>query len=549
MLILEYDKFVQDTDQTKDRPIKDRRDIAIYGLASEIGSVAAAIKKRLLGEGEAEEWNVPNTEIIEELGDVVWYCFALARLANQKKRVNIFIHDINNLQREVIAEDARANSIQRIIGQKKRNNFIRAAGDFLKRTRFMTFNDYQKLAFLTARTKKRILVEVCVAVLYQLSAELFRKLLPKVELQLNRSLKDRPINDILGEIAWHIAALASIYGLELGDVAQENMKKVSFRRHRDQPTELHDRTCISSQQLPRKFEVAFVTVGKGKLQMYLNGRRLGSQLTDNAREDDGYRFHDVMHLANAAILGWSPVLRGLMGRKRKSQPEVDVVEDGARAQIVEELVIKAIHTEGQRLAKLRNPGVSDSSARLLTNRDNITFGFLKFIRRLVSGLEVEKNQYWEWDDVIIKGYEIFDQLRSEEQGTVLVDLDERSLKFIPQVYIPLVGRVAGIGSAASLDNAGSSGRVNRAAKSTNQEALILQTKKRAILRSLGFNLPSLSELNFLNLEERADGEISAKATGVVRQAMWARKVIAFRVSVTILWDSIHCTALALSDDE
>lgn len=548
MLILDYDKFVQDTDQTKDRPIKDRRDIAIYGLASEIGSVAAAIKKRLLGEGEAEEWNVPNTEIVEELGDVVWYCFALARLENQKKHVNIFIHDINNLQQEVIAEDARADSIQRIIGKKKRNDFVRASGDFLKRTRFMTFNDYQKLAFLTARTKKRILVEVCVAVLYQLSAELFRKLLPKIELRLNRSLKDRPINDILGEIAWHIAALASIYGLDLGAIAQENIKKVSFRRRRDRPTELHDRTCISSEQLPRKFEIAFVTVGKGKSQMYLNGLRLGNQLTDNAYVDDGYRFHDVMHLANAATLGWSPVLRGLMGRKRKSQPEVDEIEDGARAKIVEELVIKAIHTEGQRLAKLRNPGASDRSARLLTNRDNITFGFLKFIRRLVSGLEVEKNQYWEWDDVIIKGYEIFDQLRLEEQGTVLVDLDERSLKFIPQVYIPLVGRVAGLGSAASLDNAGSPGRANRAVKSANQKTLTMLTKKRAILRSLGFNSPTASELGFLNLEEREDGAISVKATEAVRQAMWARKVVAFRVSETKLLDNIHCTALALSDD-
>lgn len=548
MLISEYDKFVQDTDQTKDRPIEDRRDIAIYGLASEIGSVAAAIKKRLLGEGEAADWNVPNTEIIEELGDVVWYCFALARLANPKKHVNIFIHDINNLRQEVIAEDARANSIKRIIGQKKRNDFVRAAVDFPKRTRFMTFHDYQELAFLTARTKKRILVEVCVAVLYQLSAELFRKLLPKIELRLNRSLKDRPINDILGEIAWHIAALASIYGLDLGAVAQENMKKVSFRRHRDQPTELHDRTCISSEQLPRKFEIAFVTVGKGKSQMYLNGRRLGDQLTDNAHEDDGYRFHDVMHLANAATLGWSPVLRGLMGRKRKSQPEVDEIEDGARAKIVEELVIKAIHTEGQRLAKLRNPEASDRSARLLTNRDNITFGFLKFIRRLVSGLEVEKNQYWEWDDVIIKGYEIFDQLRLEEQGTVLVDLDERSLKFIPQVYIPLVGRVAGLGSAVSLDNTESPDRTNHAAKSAHQKALALLTKKRAILRSLGFNLPTLTELGFLNIDERADGEISVKATGAVRQAMWARKVVAFRVSVTELLENIHCTALALSDD-
>jgi MazG nucleotide pyrophosphohydrolase domain. len=544
MLISDYDKFVHDTDQTKGQPIKRRRDIAIYGLASEVGSVAAAIKKRLLGEGGAEKWDIPNTEITEELGDVVWYCFALARLANPKKRVNIFIHDINNLQREVSAKNARANSIQRIIGQKNQNYFLRAAKDFPKRTRFMTFEDYQKLAFLTARTKNRILVEVCIAVLYQLSAELFRKTLPKIELQLNQSLKDRPINDIIGEIAWHIAALASIYGLDLSYIAQENISKVSFRRNRDQPTELHDSTCISPEKLPRKFEIAFVTVGSGKSQMYMDGRRLGDQLTDNAYEDDGYRFHDVMHLANAAALGWSPVLRGLMGRKRKSQPKVDEIEDGARAKIVEELVIKAIHTEGQRLAELRNPGTVNRSARLFTSPDSITFGFLKFIHRLISGLEVDKNQYWEWEDAIVKGHEIFHRLRLEEQGTVLVDLDKRSIEFIPQVYIPLAGRVAGLGCASSIEDAS---RESEVLKDSIPKALSLLAKKRAVLRSLGLSSSGDSELGLITLEERADGEISVRATGVVRQAIWDKKVISFRISVTKLCNSEQCTALALAD--
>jgi hypothetical protein len=55
--------------------------------------------------------------------------------------------------------------------------------------------------------------------------------------------------------------------------------------------------------------------------MYWSGHRLGDDLTDNARDDDGYRFHDVMHLANVANLGWSPVLRKMMGRRRRDPPE------------------------------------------------------------------------------------------------------------------------------------------------------------------------------------------------------------------------------------
>ena len=48
------------------------------------------------------------------------------------------------------------------------------------------------------------------------------------------------------------------------------------------------------------------------------------------------RFHDVFHLANAAILHWSPVFRALIRQKRKSDPKIDEVEDGGRATVVEE---------------------------------------------------------------------------------------------------------------------------------------------------------------------------------------------------------------------
>ena len=58
--------------------------------------------------------------------------------------------------------------------------------------------------------------------------------------------------------------------------------------------------------------------------------------TDNSWIDDGYRFHDAFHVAFLGVLGWSPVLRSLLRLKRKSQPQVDECEDGARAYDVEE---------------------------------------------------------------------------------------------------------------------------------------------------------------------------------------------------------------------
>jgi hypothetical protein len=58
MLISDYDRFVQKSDQSASRPVEERIDIAIYGLAAEVGSVVAAIKKRLLAEGGQESWNI-----------------------------------------------------------------------------------------------------------------------------------------------------------------------------------------------------------------------------------------------------------------------------------------------------------------------------------------------------------------------------------------------------------------------------------------------------------------------------------------------------------
>lgn len=432
MLVSAYDSFVQRTDQSLALPLQDQMEIAAYGVVSEIGSVISAVKKRLLTNAGRSAWNVPDADIVEELGDVIWYCFALARQANPDRPVNIFAADIANLKRELGSPGARAERFRGVLDPSKRELFLSAAEQFPRKTRDMTFQDYQTVAFLTARTTDRVLAEVCLVVLQQLGAELLRRGLPQIERELNDVVADRPINNILGEMAWHISALASLYGLSLGHIAEANVAKVSDRWDRTIRTPLHDADSPASEMLPRRFEVAFVTSAPGRSKMYLDGRQLGDELSDNAYDDDGYRFHDVMHLANAAKLGWSPVLRALMKRKRKSRPATDEVEDGARAQIVEEAVIKAIHAEGTRLALKRDRGVV-GPVRLFPSSTEITFSFLKSIRTLVADLEVAANRYSEWEAAIIEGYDIFHRLRLAGEGTVTVDLDARSLAFNPGV--------------------------------------------------------------------------------------------------------------------
>lgn len=539
MLVSAYDTFVQQTDQSYGLSGEERRDIAIYGLASEVGSVVAAIKKRLLAGGGEATWNVPDQEITDELGDVIWYCFSLAKIANPSRPINILALDISNLKHELLAENARAMDIARVLPESNRTAFLRAAEAFPRRTREMEFEDYQNLAFLTARTQGRELAQVCLAVLWQLTAQLFRYHLPETELQLNRALRDKPINDVLGEIAWHISALASIFGLKLSDVAAANMAKVS-KRWDASITPLHDETFPPNERFPRGFEIAFVSIGRGRSRMYLDGERLGDDLTDNAYEEDGYRFHDVMHVALVAKLGWSPVLRSLMGRKRKSLARIDEVEDGARARIVEEAVIKAIHAEGERLAISRGDALPGEPLRLFPTRGEIGYGFLKFISTFVADLEVAKNAFPEWENAIMEGFQIFDQLRRTGGGTINVDLISRSLLFTPHVFLDLRGKVVSIGSACQAVRGD---QTDQAAVSEDEQAAL----KQAVVAALGV-AHDRDALTHLTVARNEAGLVSVDASGVVQEAIWARKVVCFKATVVRRPGELCATALALSDD-
>lgn len=555
MLISEYDAFVKKTDQSIGRPREDQLDIARYGLVAEIGSVVSAIKKKLLGEASGGVWNCPNEEIVEELGDVMWYCFSLARIANPDRPVNIFAHDIARLKTQISSKDEAARKISRQLDPSKRSEFLEAAEKFPKRTKALEFEDYQSLAILTARTKDKTLAGVCLAVLLQLSAQLFRAKLPSSEREINKDVADEPVNDVLGEIAWHVSALASIFELSLSDVAEKNVDKASSRWAPDSK-KLHDEGFPEAEKLPRQFEVAFVTVEQGRSRMYVDGRRLGDELTDNAYEDDGYRYHDVMHLANAAKLGWSPVLRNLMKRKRKSDAKKDEVEDGARAQIVEEAVIKAIHSEGERIASFRAAERGDEPVPLFQSSADISFRFLKLIQNMVKPLEVYGNSLGDWEAAILAGFQIYHKLRCEQQGTVKVDLEQGTLEFRPEVYVDLDGQVAGLGTAyiraedinVTWNEGEVSGRELGIYLGNQDELVRLVAQKRAILRSLEILNPAQQDFQDLEVIDVTGGQrISVKAKGGVQKAMWKRRVVSFRTSSIVLGPGFHCTAIAMTD--
>ena len=139
-----------------------------------------------------------------------------------------------------------------------------------------------------------------------------------------------------------------------------------------------------------------------------------------------------------------------MKRKRKSKDDrVDEVEDGGRAKVVEELVIKAIHSEGDKQAKAEGRCIVGRPTRLFPQRNLITFKMLKTLRMYVEDLEVWHNAYWEWEDAIFDGCEMFFKLCEEKQGTIHLDLNKRTLTFTPHVSPDVLGITVGLGMSSA----------------------------------------------------------------------------------------------------
>jgi hypothetical protein len=240
----------------------------------------------------------------------------------------------------------------------------------------------------------------------------------------------RQVAQALGNVMWYVAGFATLYGLKLDEVVQRNAQKVQsmFMPLKERrPTRLHDDREKLLEQFPRRFNIDFISVDDETSVMLINGMRLGDPLRDNAyqlngaggSEIDGYRFHDCIHLAFVAVLGWSPVIRALMKRKRKSNKQKDDAEDGARAQIVEEMIVKLSHSYA----------VNVNRNKLLKGRDRVDMDLLKQIQILSVGLEVQTNQLWEWEKAILLGYALFDRLRRERQGRLTLNLTTRDVRF------------------------------------------------------------------------------------------------------------------------
>lgn len=279
-----------------------------------------------------------------------------------------------------------------------------------------TFADYQAVVNLTDERKNRVVS------LMGLVGEIgdLHSMMKKLLLQRNFPSFRNEIKEEFGDVLWYLTSLAYLYGLTLEDVAAANAEK-AMALYSAGHVQRFDAAFPRAEQLPRLFVVTFYEkpLERGvHVKIAVNGDVIGDSLTDNAHEDDGYRYHDAFHLAYAAVLGWSPVTRALLKCKRKSNTQTDEVEDGARAIIIEEAISVLIFN----LAEERGWYV---------DRSSVDIGLLKTIRRIVGKLEVRACTAKQWQDAIVQGYAAFEQLKRHRGGDVTVDLDKQKITFSP----------------------------------------------------------------------------------------------------------------------
>lgn len=181
-----------------------------------------------------------------------------------------------------------------------------------------------------------------------------------------------------------------------------------------------DDDCRPEEQIPRVFTVTFKEVGIDKggevRVIFGDSRQIGDIINDNSYHNDFYRYHDIFHYSFATLLGWSPCARAMMKRKRKSNTQLDEIEDGARAAITEEALSMIIFNEAKRKDYFKNTR-------------NVSKTTLRIIREMTENFEVKVRSSEEWENAILKAYEIFRFLITNKGGRVKFDALKNEISY------------------------------------------------------------------------------------------------------------------------
>lgn len=299
--------------------------------------------------------------------------------------------------------------------------------------RSLTFHAYQQQAAATDRVRGEDLHSMMVPLL-GLAGEA-GSLLSEFKKWLREGPRYKPFSDQvseeIGDILWYLANIADKMGLDLQEIAEENLAKIAERwsaGNAKEPPQLftgvheeYDAQFPEGERLPGTHRVVFreqFVDGRLKLVVRRDGSPFGSPLTDNAHSDDGYRYHDVFHLTYATLLGWSPIIRRLLKLKRKSVPQIDEIEDGARAAVTEEAI-----------SALAFAYAKDYS--YFEGADSINYELLRAIKWMTRPFEVRDKGLRDWEEAILRGFSVWRMMTANHGGTFVGDAVSRTVRYEP----------------------------------------------------------------------------------------------------------------------
>lgn len=366
LLVADYDSVSASTDELADDACIPVR----LGLFGEVGSLMSTSKKY---HREGDAYAAHTQAIVEEFGDTLWYLAALCR------RVGYKLEDI--------VGDAS-------LGEDVSSQLVTSTFPETPVTHTRSFTNQSNFDDL-------------LLTLGQYASALLK---PSQEFGGQRDLL----------IAFMRTYLMSVQacGIPFSAVVQTNIDKISGRFLKSDFDKLpdFDAGLPEEEQLPRTFRIEIKQRTNGKSYLRWNNVFIGDPLTDNIGDPDGYRFHDVFHLAHAAILHWSPAFRGLIRQKRKSDYKLDENEDGGRASVIEEGLTAYIFSCAKDL-------------EFFDGQSSVSFDLLKTINNFVRGYEVERCPLWLWERAILQGYTVFRRIFANNGGMVIGDRAARTISY------------------------------------------------------------------------------------------------------------------------
>jgi len=364
--IAEYELASARTDQLPQDALTPIR----LGLFGEVGSLMTTSKKL---HREKNAYAAYSHAVIEEFGDTLWYFAALCRRLGYK--LEDIVADASN--GEDVSSELVASTLPEV-----------------------------PLACVKSFTNQST------------HDDLLLKLGRDTAALLDQSSRSSLQRELLIEFSRTYLMAMQTCGVAFSAIMRTNIEKTDgrFLRPDFEKLPVFDAEFPEEEQLPENFRIEIMQRINGKCCLRWNGVFIGAPLTDNIGDSDGYRFHDVFHLAHAAVLHWSPTFRALISHKRKSDTKLDENEDGGRAIVIEEGLTAYIFSCAKDL-------------KFFDGQSSVSFDLLKTINKFVRGYEVERCPLWLWEKAVLDGYEVFRQIVANNGGTVIGDRNTRTISY------------------------------------------------------------------------------------------------------------------------